>query len=683
MKRLAWPLNRGRIFRELALAAGTGALSAFGQPGVGLAPLFLTGLAALAFLAARAPSRRAAVGVGLAWGAGVSSVVTIGSVGWGGVVPVALTVIGTMLYAVPQSLLTHWTSQSFSAPKAFAVFAAAWTLCMDFSGVVGFPTQGEALSAIACAPWLMAGARLCGSSVLCGLIVAGTSGVGARLATLATFSVRALAEALPPLAVSLALLVALAVTAHATAPAAHGTLTAGVPQLDIPADYFKLRMAVPEREEAFEALFSQQIQELADVDLLALPETYDGAFPLLVPRLRQSFQRRARLQHQAWLLSSYLVAADGGGYNAVGAINAEGQLVGVHRKVNLAPFGEVELERGHGFQPSLVLPGARVGVLICQESLLSEGPRELALSGANLLVTPTSDISFGSGLLSFEHLAGARLRSIEVGRAMVWASAGGPSGAIDRWGNFAAGSGFREAAAARVQLETHDDTTPYLSSIWLWRALSALTLLWFGLTGRKARVSPPQPVQVSTRRGLFELAVALLAIVLANVASPALVELAAGNPARAKRSVLELLGAGASSLGPASLDRFRTDAAHSASGALAYYLTFYGLRTLPSGTELTTATPTLREIARTLATSFAFPAREVALDFSALPRSGALVETHAHEFGFLTSNRLGLVALFLPTRGRVLTVTDKQAATLLERNALMPASDPELDRFGR
>ena len=72
------------------------------------------------------------------------------------------------------------------------------------------------------------------------------------------------------------------------------------------------------------------------------------------------FTSYAKLQHQAVLLTSYLVGKAGGGLNAVGGIDSNGRLVGVHRKVNLAPFGEVELERGAGFHAFSVLPNAKV-----------------------------------------------------------------------------------------------------------------------------------------------------------------------------------------------------------------------------------------------------------------------------------------------------------------------------------
>jgi len=380
------------------------------------------------------------------------------------------------------------------------------------------------------------------------------------------------------------------------------------------------------------------------------------------------------------LLSSYLASPEGGIYNAVGFIDSNGALVGVHRKVNLAPFGEVEFQAGSTFHSAPILPTVRAGVLICQESLLAEGPLALARDGATVLISSTSDISFHSGLLSFEHLALSRMRAIETGRAIVWASAGGPSGAVDRWGEFVESGPFRAPAAARVSAELHDDTTPYLRSAWLWRAIAVTTLL--ALLWRHRPPTPDVPCASPQRGTLPGLVATLAALAFAwtlAVASAGAVEFANGTPERARRSMLELLHRTVPYLGQGSLARFRTDLAHSASGALAYYLSYYGQQTLPSAVEPRMPHPTLHGLAEELRLVQRFPTREQNYDFTDPPRAPTLVRAKSGEFCVATSNRAHLVWLFSPTRGDVRELTSDEAKTMLEPYALLPGDDRELN----
>ncbi|HEX3776510.1 MAG TPA: nitrilase-related carbon-nitrogen hydrolase [Polyangiaceae bacterium] len=659
-------------------------IAAYGEPGLELAPLFLLGFVALAFLSARARSYWSSLTIGLAFGAGLVGTVGLGSIDWGTLVPIGLTAIGTGLHVLPFTLLSRWVSRKQDGIRAFVFSIAVWALCMEFAKWLGFPVEFETLSLIASAPFLLAGARIFGSSTICGFIGAGVIGAGARLARLRAPSARELLVALRPLGAALVLLLASSGIAHVTAPRTSGSLEVGVPQMNVPSEFFRLRQALPVNRDAFEALFANQMRELQDVDLLALTETYDGGFPLLVPRLRRSFQSYAKLQHQAVLLTSYLVADDGGGYNAVGAIDQEGKLVGVHRKVNLAPFGEMELERGPGFRPAEVLPNVRVGVLICQEALLADGPRALTLAGANLLVTPTSDVSFKSGIIAFVHLAGARLRALEVGRAMIWASAAGPSGVIDRWGDFREIGPFRSVVAARMKVETSGDITPFLRLHWLWLLCDAIVVLGVMLRDwRRPTIETKTAPTVGTLRGLLELALAGSITATGALLSPAVDEFRHGEPTRAKQAVLEILGRAPEALGPASLARFATDPENSAAGALAYYLDCYGVRTLPSGAGIDRTRPTLDDLQQVLDDSFEFPARRITLNFKALPETATLVVTRSGQFGVLTSNRYGLVLLFLPGQGGMSRMTTEQASHVLMESALIPAPDPELARFGR
>jgi len=675
--------NRGQSARAAALAASLGALSAYGHPGIGLAPLTPIGLLLLAFLAARASSFFAAARIGIAFGIGISAVITISAREWAYLVPVALTLLGAALYALPQAAWAHFLGRRRYGVGLFCATVAAWSLCLDLSERLGFPTKGEALWAVSSAPVLMGGARFVGSNLISGIIAAGIIGSGAVLSRVPSFAGESAWRVARPLTVSAALLLAASALAHVTAPSSTHVISVGVPQLNVPAAYYSERMTFPGLADAFEDTFATQVNELRGAELLALTETYDDAFPLQTPRVRRRFQNHARISHQAVLLSSYLVSADGGLLNAVGGINAEGQLVGVHRKVDLAPFGEVEYEHGDGFRPLPLLDGVRVGVLICQESFLLNGARALSMAGANLLVSPTSDTSFASGQLVFEHLAGARLRAIETGRSMVWASASGPSGAIDRWGAFQAGAPFRAVGAALVHVALHDEITPYVRTAQLWPPLCALVVLIvlglrLRLDGSGSLASEPRPAgPVGSIRGLLELSSAFGFVAVASIGSPAAVEAMNGTAERARSSVSELIH-GSRKARAGSFARFRSDAEHSAQGAIAYFLETYGERTTTAAVTLSARPASLSRLARELDEYAAFPTREVAIDFASPQRAPMLVQAKSGQFCVTRSDRAKRVWLFVPTTAELHELTSEQAKALLEPTGLLPAQSPEL-----
>ncbi len=640
----------------------------------------LVGLLALGFWAARARSFAAAATIGLGFGLGFFAVVTVAAREWALLVPVVLTLIGTGLYALPLALWAHGVARRPYGVAAFCATTALWSLCMALGDALGFPTKVEEVAALVAWPVLLGGARLFGSNVASGLLLAGILGCSVRLARAKQLSMAGARAALAPLGAALGVLLLSSAGARLSAPAATGTLSVGIPQMNVPSAYFEQRLALPQLTDAFEDTFAAQLAQLSGVDLLALSETYDGSYSLLVPKVRERFQRYARSERQAVLLTSYLPSAQGGIYNGAGLIDTNGTLVGVHRKVNLAPFGEVEFQAGSTFRPASILPGVRVGVLICQESFLDAGPLALARAGANVLVSSTSDVSFHSGVLSFEHLAMSRVRAIETGRSLVWASAGGVSGASNRWGEFVAGGPFRAPAAVHVDVGLQDDTTPYLRSVWFWRALALVTLLW--LFWRRAAPSPrlwQALPRVGTLRGLASAVAALAFLWLLAIGSASAVEVMNGTPERAKRSAGEVLHRSVPYLGQGSLERFQTDLAHSASGALAYYLDYYGQRTLPSAITLRATAPTLHELADELRIEQRFPTREVRYDFADPPRVPALVRAKGGEFCVTTTDRARRVWLFAPTRADVRVLTIDQARALLEPLALLPAGDPALD----
>jgi apolipoprotein N-acyltransferase len=648
-----------------------GVLMALGMPGTGLTPLMPAGQIAIAFLAARCSSWGNATALGLGYGVASFSLSTIGGIDWGMRVPIALTVIGTLLYGLPQVLWVYGASRRLRGFALFAATIAFWALVTDAGDLAGFPAKAEALGAVSSIPWLLGGARLVGTSVISGIMIAGAVSTGVALAEAVKHRRYELRLAVPALA-TMVTLSGLTLLARATAPAAERSLTVGVPQLNIDNTYYKARQILPDVTAAIDDGLSKQLRELGDVSMIALTETYDARFSLLLPELRERWQAYARLHDQAVLLTSYLVAPGGGGFNAVGAISPSGELAGIHRKVALAPFGESHLAAGPDYRALPALPGVRVGVLVCQEAMLPKGPRALTLDGANLLVTTTDDSSFRSSILVFAHLGEAQLRAIETGRSMVWASNGGPSGLMTRWGAFQRLGPFRDPGPVRMSAELYSDLTPFVRLWWLWPVLCAVLLAAIAIAS-EARVRL-EPVSHEVKIGAFASISLLLAAILfvagVVLVSPALVDLRLAKGDRAARSIRDLFRSHPVVLTDNPYRRFTTSPSDSAAGALAYFLDFYGLTRSASGIALGHNDRGWTAVEAYLAGEH-LPAQRIKLDPKNLPNVATLVRFQSGEYGVLTSG-FGSVSVFSPVRGAHIVLTPETVKETLEAEGLLP-----------
>lgn len=140
-------------------------------------------------------------------------------------------------------------------------------------------------------------------------------------------------------------------------------------------------------------------------------------------------------------------------FNSSFLIAPDGRVVGQYHKQHLVPFGEyIPLRKLLPFFAPIVetlgdfSPGesraplacgpARLGVLICFESIFPELARQSTASGANLLVTITNDAWFGRSTAPWQHLSMAALRAVENRRTLARAANTGvscfilPNGAI-------------------------------------------------------------------------------------------------------------------------------------------------------------------------------------------------------------------------------------------------------------
>lgn len=142
-------------------------------------------------------------------------------------------------------------------------------------------------------------------------------------------------------------------------------------------------------------------------------------------------------------------------YNSAILLGPAGTLQARYDKQHLVPFGEYipfrkflsfvgplvesmgDFTPGSAQQP-LACQTARIGVLICFESIFPDLARKWVAAGANLLVNMTNDAWFGRSSAPWQHFSMAVFRAIETRRSLARAANTGISGFIDPLGRTSA-----------------------------------------------------------------------------------------------------------------------------------------------------------------------------------------------------------------------------------------------------
>ena len=165
-------------------------------------------------------------------------------------------------------------------------------------------------------------------------------------------------------------------------------------------------------------------------------------------------------------------------HNSLVAVAPGGAVAGTYDKSHLVPFGEYFPPYAHfllgeqGFVPgpglrTLHLPGLpAMGPLICYEAIF---PAQVVRSGdrPSLLVNITNDAWFGDSAGPRQHLASARLRTIEEGLPMLRAANTGISAVIDAHGRVM-GSLPLDVAGVLVRTVPGALPTPLAGRFGLW-----------------------------------------------------------------------------------------------------------------------------------------------------------------------------------------------------------------------
>jgi apolipoprotein N-acyltransferase len=192
-------------------------------------------------------------------------------------------------------------------------------------------------------------------------------------------------------------------------------------------------------------------------------------------------------------------------YNRAYLLNGDGMVTGYYDKIHLVPFGEyVPWKKVLFFVDKLVqaagnfasgkkavvleVSAARVGVLICYEAIFPKLSRDLANSGANLLVNITNDAWFGRTSAPHQHLSMAVLRAVENRIPIARCANTGISAFIDVRGRILQVTGLYEDATLLSTLQLGKGKTIYTRyGDWFAWTCVVVTLLGFSYALIKKR----------------------------------------------------------------------------------------------------------------------------------------------------------------------------------------------------
>lgn len=191
-----------------------------------------------------------------------------------------------------------------------------------------------------------------------------------------------------------------------------------------------------------------------ELDVVLWPENGSDLDPQTTPDVARGLDEAATAVGAPILVGAQEFPESGGRYNVSLLWQAGNGVIGRYAKQHPAPFGEyipmrpflrllsdqvdrVTTDMIPGVNPPVVdVPsrlgqGAyRMGTIICFEVAYDEIIRDAVLKGAQVLVIPTNNASFGFTAESTQQLAMSRMQAITTGRAAVQISTVGVSGVI-------------------------------------------------------------------------------------------------------------------------------------------------------------------------------------------------------------------------------------------------------------
>jgi apolipoprotein N-acyltransferase len=249
-------------------------------------------------------------------------------------------------------------------------------------------------------------------------------------------------------------------------------------------------------------------------DLLVWPETALPFFPINNP-LQIPVEELVRdnnvqlLSGAPWYTKSGPGPKDIRYYNSALLFDSSGSIVARSSKNHLVPFGEYvplkkflpfiaplveavgDFSRGE-IRDALPVKSARLGVLICFESIFPGLSRKWVDAGANVLVNITNDAWYGNSIAPYQTLAMTRLRAVETRRSVVRSANTGFSGFIDPLGRITEQSPLFVSYGATRPVILMQERTLFVRWGYLFApgCLLLVAALWLWLILRSVAVKP-------------------------------------------------------------------------------------------------------------------------------------------------------------------------------------------------
>ncbi|MBW0088825.1 apolipoprotein N-acyltransferase [Pseudonocardia sp. KRD-184] len=451
----------------LALAVLAGGCWALGAQPRGWWPLLPVGVAVLTVaLHGQALRRRLIVGVvtGLVfYGSTLGWLTDFALVGYVGITVVESLMLAMAVGLVPTAGHGRWAGGWWALPAGLAVLDAAQTR---------FPFNGFPLPALVHSQvdGPFAWAAPIGGSLL---VTAAAAAAGVGLAAIVLTAGRArltvvgaavLVAGLPPLVGAVV----------RTEPA--GTLDTAVVQGGGPRG---LRAVFTDPQNTTDRQFAVAEQITGTPDVVLLPETVisvDGSVAGSAGDARAA--GLARSLDAAVVVG--VVERQGPGFrNAAVLWSPDGRISGRYEKEHRVPFGEYLPARDllerltdlTALVPRDAIPGQGIavlesssgtlGVVISYEVLFADRVREAVLAGGEVVLVPTNAASYVTEDVPAIEVAGARMRALEFGRAVVQSAPTGYSVVVDPDGTVVSRSPLGDAALLRETVPLRTGLTPY------------------------------------------------------------------------------------------------------------------------------------------------------------------------------------------------------------------------------
>jgi apolipoprotein N-acyltransferase len=225
-----------------------------------------------------------------------------------------------------------------------------------------------------------------------------------------------------------------------------------------------------------------------ELDVVLWPENGSDLDPQTTPDVARGLDAAATAVGAPILVGAQEFPEGGGRYNVSLLWQAGSGVIGRYAKQHPAPFGEyipmrpflrllsdqvdrVTTDMIAGVNPPVVeVPsrlgqgGYRMGTIICFEVAYDEIVRDAVLEGAQLLVIPTNNASFGFTAESTQQLAMSRMQAITTGRAAVQISTVGVSGVITPDGTVVRRTGLFTADEFVTHLPLRSSITPAVAA---------------------------------------------------------------------------------------------------------------------------------------------------------------------------------------------------------------------------